>query len=122
MTTLMSRPPLVFLLTQFGRKEAQDVGHAFCLKKKHVVAYMIRSKDCRTCAAAMKKGQTPTKHNCRINWSNGRKVMEANLRAKLMKDISQSPEGIAVKLLVAGDNCTTLKRILEVYNTVEKWS
>lgn len=68
-------------------KKIDYVGHCSMIGAKtgKVVGYNVRSKFCKTCDKLAKKGRTPKKHDCRMNWCGSAKAMEQDMAVEMMK-------------------------------------
>lgn len=58
-------------------------------KTGKVVGYNVRSKFCKTCDKLAKKGRTPKKHDCRMNWCGSAKAMEQDMAVEMMKTCTE---------------------------------
>lgn len=83
-------------------------------KTGKVVGYNVRSKFCKTCDNSVKKGKTPNKHDCRMNWSGSAKAMEQDMVVEMMKTCKE--KGAVVETIIADDDTTTLARIKQNVN------
>lgn len=62
-------------------------GHATVVGTKtgKIINFDTRSKSCRTCKHAEKKGEKPRNHSCRRNWVGSAKAMEADMVVSMVK-------------------------------------
>lgn len=83
-------------------------------KTVKVVGYNVHSKFCKTCDNSAKKGKTPKKHDCRMNWSGSAKAMEQDMVVEMMKTYKE--KGAVVETIIADDDTTTIARIKQNVN------
>lgn len=99
-----------------GRSFDSLSGHCSMIGAKtgKVVGYNVRSKFCKTCDNSAKKGKTPNKHDCRMNWSGSAKAMEQDMVVEMMKTCKE--KGAVVETIIADDDTTTIARIKQNVN------
>ena len=86
-----------------------------------IVGFDIRSKDCRVCDVARRKGQPPSSHDCSCNWDGSSKGMEPDAAVSIVQDIER--QGVDVATLIMDDDATTIARLRKALgHVIEKWS
>ena len=86
-----------------------------------IIAFDVRSKDCRKCAYHAAKGISTPEHDCSKTWNGSSKGMEPDVGACLTDDLEK--QGVTVGTMVMDDDCTTMAKIRQVSKTaVNKWS
>ncbi|XP_062596748.1 uncharacterized protein LOC134258226 [Saccostrea cucullata] len=79
-----------------------------------VIGCSVRSKYCKTCDEAARKGKTPKKHDCRMNWTGSAKGMEQDMVVELMGTCKEN--GASIETIIADDDTTTIARIKQNVN------
>ena len=79
-----------------------------------LIGYSVRSKFCKTCDESTRKGKTPKKHDCRMNWSGSAKAMEQEMVIEIMRKCKDS--GASVDTIIADDDTTTIAKIKQSVN------
>ncbi|VDI23020.1 Hypothetical predicted protein [Mytilus galloprovincialis] len=74
-----------------------------------IIGYSVRSKFCKTCDEANRKGIKAKLHDCRLNWDGSSKAMEQDMVVEMVQNIKNS--GITVGTIIADDDTTTIARL-----------
>jgi len=97
------------------------VGTMIGNKTGKIVAYDVRSKDCRKCTYYTRKGQETPVHKCSKNWNGSSKAMEPDVGCSLVTEIES--KNVQVGVMIMDDDATTMARIkTSVSHPIEKWS
>ena len=79
-----------------------------------IIGYSVRSKFCKTCDEANRKGTKAKMHDCRLNWDGSSKAMEQDMVVEMVQNIKNS--GITVGTIIADDDTTTIARLRKKVN------
>lgn len=88
-----------------------------------VVAYDVRSEDCRKCSFHASQGQDISVQSCpkTENWHESSKAMDPDVGCSLFKEIES--KDVEVGVIIMDDDETTMAKIkLAVTHPVSKWS
>lgn len=73
-----------------------------------IVAFDVRSKDCRKCTYCAAKGVSIPEHDCSKNWNGSSKGMEPDVGACLVESLEK--QGVTVSTMIMDDDCTTMAK------------
>jgi hypothetical protein len=79
------------------------------------LAYAVKCKQCRICAAAKMRDVPPRVHQCMNNWRGSAKSMEPAMACDMLRDIKNSGKRVSMKMCVISPhqyNCISDEVIL----------
>lgn len=79
-----------------------------------VLGFSVRSKFCKMCDLATRKGVEPKLHDCRMNWDSSSKAMEQDMVVEMVESIKS--KGNNVGTITADDDTTTIARLRKSVN------
>ncbi|VDH92076.1 Hypothetical predicted protein [Mytilus galloprovincialis] len=74
-----------------------------------VLGFSVRSKYCKMCDEATRKGVQAKTHDCRMNWDGSAKAMEQDMVVEMVQSIKS--KGSNVGTIIADDDTTTIARL-----------
>ena len=77
-----------------------NTGHATLIGQstKKCIAYAVKSKRCKICQNAKKKGVPARKHTCSHNWSGSAKSMEPAMACEMLQDLMDEGKQVKIQL------------------------
>ncbi|CAG2205332.1 unnamed protein product [Mytilus edulis] len=94
-----------------GRAYDSLTGHCSMIgsKSRKIIGYKWRSKTCRICEVASRKGKIPKIHQCRKNFGGSAKAMEPDIVIDLVREARL--KGTNICTIVGDEDSTTIARI-----------
>lgn len=96
-------------------------GHAIGNKTRRCLNFSTRVKYCNKCSFYKRMDKKAPPHNCRKNWHNSAKAMEADIAVQLHKEAPTN--GVRYASVIGDEDSSSIKQIREKVNSdVEKFS
>jgi len=89
-------------------------------ESKKIINFAVRSKSCRVCQHARRKGVPARVHNCRKNWQGSAKAMEPDMVTDMVKQMKTGE--VKIGTLIGDDDATTIARARDFDPGLQKLS